>query len=344
MIRGLAVAAGLAVLGTADGTLAADACGEAAAATPAPPAPGGELRVTYFGVSTLMFSDGHDRLLIDGFFSRPGPPQFPLLPIGPDRRRIEAALGKDRTPVRVILTAHAHHDHALDTAAVALALPERPAVVGTPSAVRLVEARGVPADEACVPQGGQPMAFGPYVVTAYNVPHGPAPFLLRWLLDRPLGRTLSGPAWFWSYKDNRNLSYLIAYGGRRILVHPSSGLPAQLVDADTVFLGVGRLGNMTEADAQDYWRATVGPRATAVVPIHWDAFTTPVGQPLRKSPKRLDDVDAGFDRVCRYAAARPELEVWRADSLGVLKIPAQGPVRPEAGVTAFCENGRPRPH
>lgn len=302
-----------------------------AAVAPAP----AELTVTYHGVSTLMFSDGHDRLLVDGFFSRPRTARMLLLPIDSDPGSVTAGLGPDVAPVRAILTAHAHHDHALDTAAIA-GKQTLAVVVGTPSVARLVRARGVPSERVCVPAEDAPMVFGPYKVRAFYVRHGPSPFYLRWLLDHPLKRTLSGAAWFGSYKDDENLSYLIEHGDRRILVHPSAGPLPATVEASTVFLGMGRVGKMAASDARDYWRATVGREATTVVPIHWDRFTTPLGHSLIPNPEPLDNVEEGRRRICRYAAERPYIQVSRMESGSVLSFPAGGAPRGSPGVTDYC--------
>lgn len=322
----------LAVLGTEAAATEASGC----PATSEALAPAlGELKVTYHGVSTLMFSDGRERLLVDGFFSRPNIGRMLFLPIGSEPAAVSEGLGKELAPVRAVLTAHAHHDHALDTAAVAMVQDEA-VVVGTRSVARLVGARKVPSERICIPAEGAPMVFGPYRVTAFYVRHGPNPFFLRLLLDHPLNRTLSGSAWFGSYRDDENLSYLVEYGDRRILVHPSSGTPSATVTAPIVFLGMGRVGKMAASDARDYWRATVAPGATTVVPIHWDRFTTKLGKKLVPSPGLLDDVPEGRRRVCRYAAERPGLEMLRMESGAKLVITREGAVRGESGVTDFC--------
>jgi L-ascorbate metabolism protein UlaG (beta-lactamase superfamily) len=290
------------------------------------------LTVTYWGVSTLMFSDGRDRLLIDGFFSRPSVRTLLTSSLRSQPDRVAEGLGIGQPAVRAVLTAHAHHDHALDITTIAVREPAA-VIVGTPSVARLATGQGVSPTRVCVPADGRAMVFGPFRVTAFHVPHGPSPFFLRWLLDHPLERDLPDGGWFWSFDDDRNLSYLIEHGGRRILVHPSSGTrDLSGLGADTVFLGVGRLGVMEEGEAQRYWDAIVGRETTTVVPIHWDQFTTRVGQPLRPTTRLLDNVGAGLGRVRTYASLSPALRVVMMDAGDALDISPVGQGRLAARV------------
>lgn len=311
------------------------ACVAAVATTPVSPATA-DLTITFHGVSTLMFSDGESRLLVDGFFTRPHVPSLLFGAIDSVPGKVEEGLGKDPTPVLAILTAHAHHDHALDVAAIA-DRQKQAIVVGTPSVSRLVQARQVSPDRICVPEHQQRLRFGPYTVTPLYAPHGSTAFFLSWILDHRLNRDLPGPAWFGSYKDDKNLSYLIEYGGRRILVHPSAGKPSTMVEAETVFLGLGRVGRLSKSEARAYWDAAVHNDARVVVPIHWDQFTTDLGKPLVDTTRLLDNVGKGRRRVCHYAKDRPRLSMVRLDAGEQLVLSPGAPPRRPDGKVGYCE-------
>jgi L-ascorbate metabolism protein UlaG (beta-lactamase superfamily) len=283
-----------------------------------------------------MFSDGQSRLLVDGFFTRPSVPSLLFRAIDSDPSKVHQGLGEGQPPVLAILTAHAHHDHALDVAAIADG-QKQAIVVGTPSVSRLVQARHVSPDRVCVPADGQRLRFGPYTVTPLYVPHGSTAFFLSWILDHRLNRDLPGPAWFGSYKDNRNLSYLIEYGERRILVHPSAGTPPTVVEAETVFLGLGRVGRISETKARAYWDATVHTGAAVVVPIHWDQFTTELDQPLINTTWLLDDVKKGRRRVCGYAKDRPHLSMVRLDAGEQLILSPGVPPKRADNKVQYCD-------
>lgn len=272
------------------------------------------LTVTYFGTSTLLFSDGHDRILVDGFFSRPRLGTLLTSVLVSDDEAIDQGLGANELPLRAVLVAHGHHDHAMDVARIVRSRPET-VVVGTAAVRRLVRSQGINADRLCVPSERDTLSFGAFRVWAYKVEHGPSPAPLRWLLDQPLERDLSEPAWFGAYKDHENLSFLIEHQGRRILVHPSAGTRnLSTLGAEIVFLGLAGVGKMSEPKATAYFRATLGPRTSRVIPIHWDRFTTRLGEPLQPIPWPFDNVPRGFALLCAHAEERRPLTVLRMET------------------------------
>src|SRR5690606_14670139 len=110
------------------------------------------LSITYYGTSTLMFSDGRSRLLIDGFFTRPSFGTLVTSRLTSASGAIDRGLGSRDLPIVAILVAHAHHDHAMDAAAIAHRETAAEAVVvGTPSVRRLVTDQGVESERACSP-------------------------------------------------------------------------------------------------------------------------------------------------------------------------------------------------
>jgi L-ascorbate metabolism protein UlaG (beta-lactamase superfamily) len=326
-----ALAAALVVAGP---VTAADPAGCPAPATPGPAAPdaaGRPLTITFFGVSTLAFDDGQSQLLVDGYFSRPGFLRTALLPIGPDKGRVKHGLDAAKvTRLEALLTAHAHHDHALDTARIAWERPET-TVVGDAAVAALAISRGTPAARVCTPRAETAYDFGPYRVTAYPTPHGPTMPVLHWLLDRPLRRPFRGAAWFGFYRDDENLSFRVEHGGRSILVHPSAGVrdyPG--LKADLVFLGLGGLGLQTNEEIERYWtRTVVETEADRVVPIHWDSFFRGPDRPLKAPPRPFDDVDNALREVRRLAGDKVELQMLHAYGQVVLPPAAEdsGPAR-----------------
>lgn len=258
------------------------------------------LTVTYFGTSTLLFNDGRDRILVDGFFSRPRLGTLLASMLVSDDVAIGQGLGVDRPLLRAVLVAHGHHDHAMDVAAIVRPRPDV-AVVGTPAVERLVQSQGIGARQLCQGSERAPLVFGAFRVWAYKVEHGPSPAPLRWLLDRSPTADFSRPAGFAAYKDQDNLSFLIEHRGRRFLVHPSAGVrDLTALDAEVVFLGLAGVGKMSQPEATVYFRAVLGPRTSHVIPIHWDRFTTPLGEPLRPIPWPIDDVPRGFRLLCDH--------------------------------------------
>ncbi len=78
------------------------------------------LRVTFLGVSTLLFDDGSTAILLDGFFTRPNSRQLFLEKISPDKTIIKNSLqraGIDK--LAAVIVNHSHYDHAMDAPEVA---------------------------------------------------------------------------------------------------------------------------------------------------------------------------------------------------------------------------------
>lgn len=92
------------------------------------------------------------------------------------------------------------------------------------------------------------------------------------------------------------------------------------VQADVVLQGIGALGPRPESYREALWTeviAAVGARR--VIPIHWDDFWQPPGQPMQPMqpmPPPLDDFDASM-AFLRARGARDGVEVrlpleWQA--------------------------------
>ena len=294
-------------------------------------APAGDLRVTFLGVSTLLFDDGESQLLVDGYFTRPGFKATVFGRIGPVRDKLDKQLkGAGVERLRAVLVAHAHHDHAMDAPMIA-DLRKKAVIVGGASTVNLGVAAGVTKAQLCTTHDRQNLYFGPYEVEVFKSPHGDTGRLLGWALtgDTPPTRTL--PDRFWRLKDRENFSYRIRHGGREILVHPSTGFTPGAysgVSARVVFLGVGRLGKLSQEDITTYWRQVGGAvGASTVVPVHWDNFMRPIDKPLKPLPWPLDRFELGQQRLSRAIAEgdRPAA-ILRLDARDVLVVAPGGAV------------------
>jgi glyoxylase-like metal-dependent hydrolase (beta-lactamase superfamily II) len=75
------------------------------------------VKVTFFGVSTLLFDDGETQFLIDGFFSRSSIWRTLTTEIESDTALIDQLIaGHKINRVRGIFVTHSHYDHAFDVA------------------------------------------------------------------------------------------------------------------------------------------------------------------------------------------------------------------------------------
>jgi L-ascorbate metabolism protein UlaG (beta-lactamase superfamily) len=283
---------------------------------PAGPFPMGQVRARFIGVSTVLLDDGKDQILLDGFFSRPS--LFKLLFPKPDRDVIRRAITRNGvTRLSAVLVAHAHHDHALDTADVIVQAgqgkPERILLMGSPSVHNVVKGRYASEPWIFLPpptSAATAKPVGRFKVWAIQTPHSPSNLTTGSVTD-----TLGPNPSIRDYQRGPNYSYVVEYGDLQILLYPSAHAPFRAlpdtVRPDVIFLGVGNMSGATEKEVADYWNGVVlATHAPLVVPVHWDD----VQQPLQLDPRLphqpkpnfwLDDARKGLQRVFEKACASP---------------------------------------
>ena len=261
------------------------------------------LRVTFLGVSTLLFSDGESTILTDGFFSRPSKGSMFLTRLTPNRDLIARCLCRAGVKkLKAVIVLHSHFDHALDAPEVVLQQPGA-CLVGSESTANVGRGYGLPEERIRVIRDGEVIPFGRFQITLLRSEHSPLSLLALLGIERvPLAgeikKPLEQPAHLWDYKEGGSYSLLVEHGGRRILVHASAGFKRAALAgrrAEVVFLGIGTLGKLPQSHREEYWREVVeavGPKR--LIPIHWDDFSRPLDQPLVPLPCPLDDFDAAM--------------------------------------------------
>lgn len=280
----------------------------------------GSLRVTFLGVSTLLFRDAEAAVLIDGFFSRPDLASTVIGQIVPDGKRIDAGLALAAVDkLDAVVVVHSHYDHAMDSAEVARRTGA--VVVGSESTANISRGLGLAEDRIRIVADTQTMQFGDLTVTlipSRHFPHGKA----MGDIEAPL----IPPARALDYLEGGSFAVRIERGERAVLVQASAGyiegaLAGQT--ADVVYLGVGLLGPKDDAYRDAYWRETVtAVSARRVIPIHWDDFTRGLDRPLVALPFLLDDLDVSMDFVLSRAAGEHVDVRWPV--VGVAIDPFEG--------------------
>jgi L-ascorbate metabolism protein UlaG (beta-lactamase superfamily) len=268
--------------------------GSPARAQPDPAATGGDgpLTARFMGVSTILLSDGQTHILVDGFFSRPSLPRVIATRLTPDDERIRRAL--DRAEIgklHGVLVAHAHHDHAMDSAVIAHL--RETVLIGSESVANIGLGHRPPVSRIIRIVDDARLTCGQFSIRVIATPHNH--HLALWAITGRIAAPLTTPARATAYKDILNFSFLVTHRGRRILIHPSAHHAYGIMDerdikADLIFLGIGNLGSRSRAFTDRYWREVVrATEARTIVPIHWDDFFRSLDQPLEPLP--------GFDRA-----------------------------------------------
>jgi len=257
----------------------------------------GAFTVTYFGTTTLLFADGTHAVMTDGFFSRPGGSLRLLLgQVKPNKKRIHAALKRGAAPSKIdaLFVVHSHHDHALDSAVVAL--KKNSQLLGSES-VRNIALGQLSPEEfrhvhfSQIELDGRHAVGSSFTVQAFEAKHSsPA------LFDGTVAKPLVMPAHISRFKMGEVYSFAVHHQQGTVLL--CSGLPTrpeQLVgvQADVVFLSIGGLHHRDADHVRSLWSDCVrATKAKVVIPVHWDDFTSPLDSPLTVMPKVFGDFDA----------------------------------------------------
>ncbi len=273
-----------------------------------PAAAGDGVRVTWLGVTTLLFDDGATRLLTDGFFSRPALLDVVLdRSIEPDADGIDAALAAAGiSRLAAVMTVHSHYDHAMDAGEVARRTGAL--VLGSASTANAARGAGLPEDRIVEMADGASRRFGRFTVTFLRSRHAP--------IGRDGGPPIPGtidaplvpPAPVTTWREGGSFTILIAHPEGTALVQGSAGYvegALETVRADVALLGIGGLSRLGRSHADRYWDEIVASSgATRVLPIHWDDFSLGYGD-VRPFPRLFDDTAESLGWLSERAAGSP---------------------------------------
>jgi len=285
---------------------------------PAREIPPGAVTVRYTGCSTLVFSDGESTIVIDGWFSRPGP--FALLggEIEPDLGAIEHGLARNElVRADVVFPVHSHYDHAMDAPEVARRTGA--VLMGSSSTAMIGRGWGLGEDQIRVVEDREEIQIGEFTLVPIESQHfqfaDPA-VRERALGDPEIREPLVPPVPLFDYKLGKAYALYLKHPRGRLLIQASAGFiegGLEGIEADVVFLGTGGLGSQTDDYRERYWHETVDRTgATRIIPVHWDGLTSPIEGPFR-GPVRVAALVVGSGLASlpflqEKAIAEPDLQ------------------------------------
>lgn len=267
------------------------------------------VKVSYFGNTNVLISDGTTNLLVDGFFTRPGKGKTLLGLIEPDRMAIAHELKRAGiSKLDAVLVGHAHWDHAMDSPVVAEMTDAL--VMGTESYRFIHEGAGGKMDPChlfTVPCDGMKKCFGKFTVTYRRSEHVGSHNLPQRAIEGDIKKPVKMPARFSDLKCGDVFVMHIAHPDGNIVVTTTGGACKGQLDklcADVVFLSIGFLDKEPPEKQCKYWRETVGtvmPKddmCKTVIPVHWDDFSYPLSRGLIVAPPGLTfSTEAGMKFV-----------------------------------------------
>ncbi len=273
------------------------------------------VKVTWLGVTTLLFDDDETQILIDGFFSRPSIFDIVLRrPVVSDAATINYALDEFRMRrLAAVIPLHSHYDHAMDVGAIANR--SSASVVGTESTANIARGAGVPDDQIILVANGDTLEFGKFsvtFVTSRHVPNGVGDdHLVAGFMSEPVKQ----PAEIGQWREGGSWSLIISHPLGTTLVQGSAGFVQDALaetKVDVAMMSIAGLTSQGRKYTSDYWMQIVEQTgATRVYVIHYDDFTQPFGQ-IQLFPTSVDNVVASAQWLTGLARASKEgIEILR---------------------------------
>lgn len=259
----------------------------------APDESGDAVRVTWLGISTLLFDDGETQILIDGTFTRLSIADLlGVRRVRSDVAAVNYALDRFRiNRLAAIVPVHSHFDHAIDAGHVANRTTA--VILGSESTANIARGANVPVDQYQTLASGESRHFGNFTVTLIETDHAPFGPLDEGFFPGVIDEPLEQPARVNAWRSGAVFSVFVSHPRGSTLVQGSAGfIPNLLADrqADVVMLGVGGLASLGSDYAHEYWRETVTATGAAdVYAIHFEDFTLPFGD-IRLFPDIADDM------------------------------------------------------
>ena len=263
------------------------------------------ISIEFAGTNCLLLCAGSTALLIDPHFTRPR--KIALLhKIAPRPAAIHRGLQRFSTagPDAILLT-HTHYDHALDAACTAQ-ITGAP-LYGSPSAMALGSAAGLPVVQMHAAQPYKVITLGDFKLTFLPTTHlpFPGPFSNWFGVQDRITQPITPPAWFWQYRPGLIYALLLEYGHTRLLVQGSAGIwPGPAPSANAAILSIGGLGLQSAAYRRTWFRHNlVDTGVQRALFSHWDDFM----RPLTQQPVRVPGTAIALKHIRRLAQENPGL-------------------------------------
>ena len=268
--------------------------------------PAGAVTVRFSGTSTLLFSDGSSRWMVDGWFSRPGPWQLAFGKIAPDPEAITYGLQENQvSKLQAVIPAHSHYDHAMDSPEVARRTGA--VLMGSQSTANIGIGWGLPARQIQVLTDRKPVTVGAFSITPIESRHLPFtnPEMQQRLLQNPeITAPLVPPAGVFDYRLGKAYIFHVSHPKGNFVIVGSAGYESGVLqgfEADVIFLGVGGLGEKSDAYRDAYWQETVeAVNPSRVIPIHYDSLTGPISGPMQGPVMVMALLSGGIEKVLPF--------------------------------------------
>jgi len=254
------------------------------------------VRITFFGVSTILFDDRKTQILIDGFFSRPSMVKALTSSIASDTSLIADVIqqyGINR--LNGIFVTHSHYDHGFDAGHVSKMTGAK--LYGSNSTLNIGRGAGVPESQLQLYEPNIDLQLGHFGVRVVPSKHSPGNALKDDEVE--IGAPLKQPASWKAYTEGGSYDFLITHHGKKIYVKPSPNFISGALDslsADVLLIGIPTISKHGPDWRDQFYKENVTAlEPSVVIPIHWDDFFNPLSDELVMLPKFVCNAEEDFD-------------------------------------------------
>lgn len=239
-----------------------------------------DLKVTWFGTTCVLVSDGETSLFFDPFITRPSIWDFITFKgFDSDKENLTKWLPKvESDKIKAVFVSHTHYDHVLDLPEILKRTKAR--AYGSFSVQNLVEGAGLKKSRAIRTNEGGLHSVGKFTVKVLKGSHPPH-FMGYMFMSGRIEKPLKLPASGYSFKKDEEFAFYIQHPEGNILFHPSGNtsltpIKASALKADLVLLGIAKRDS-----TEGLLNKVVAPtEAKTVIPLHYDNFFKPLDEPL----------------------------------------------------------------
>jgi len=201
------------------------------------------VKVTFFGVSTLLVDDGDTQILLDGFFSRPSLLAALFTDIESDTALIDQLIASHQMDrVKGIFVTHSHYDHSFDAGYTAR--KTHATLFGSESTLNVGRGSNLGEEQLSLFRPNEDIQLGNFTVQVILSIHSPGSALKDEGLN--IEQPLRQPASMKAYLEGGSFDFLIKHHGKSIYVKPSPNFIEGALDslkADVVFIGIATVTN-----------------------------------------------------------------------------------------------------
>ena len=204
----------------------------------------------------MLISDGKTNILTDGFITRPSIFSLLFTKIKPNKQLIQDTLKKlNLKKIDAIVTLHSHHDHAMDSAEVAL--QTNALIIASSSTANIAKSQGF--HNVKVVSGKQSFQVGNFTLTLIPSLHSKmGKYLARLVgMGEYINEEFKTPSYFTQYKEAQTYSLFVEHEKGNVFINASTNFAKEDLskyNAHTVFLGTARLSKTSEEFQDKYYK------------------------------------------------------------------------------------------